>query len=460
MAQRGEWSFTQPIIGYSDSSSRQFWRDPPESPDINTAKYVPGPVSKIVSTWPAQQFYRAKLRKGDKINPLPTYAGRVIFGKPLVNRRDFWPPVFGQGRHPFTTTNGGSPSSSYLFLSTGTPCLSYRWQNLNNAESYDPLVKLFVPVWEQAYIQNAILAKLGNSAMQLQVTLAEYRKTAATMVQSVNRLIGATFELLSGKPDKYLRELGIVSIGNHPTRVYFRDRKGKRKVSRVWKRDKDSIELITDSATNISQRYLEARFGLLPVLYDVDGASRIIAGWDRNKILGRLRHVHVIPLDHVEVDKANYIERTMSGSMRVVNQFTFHMRDSFANEMNSIGMDITHVLNTAWELIPYSWLVDKFLNIGDYTLALSGARAWSFDYGSVSMKASASVSTVMNLKLPLLEESSSCIMNIEAFQRTVLSSFPLPMIPRVRADLGLRDYADILTLGLTKIRGISSTLFK
>lgn len=460
MARRGEWSTNQTLIGYSDTYTRTYWRDPPNSPTINTVKYVPGEVQKLILSWPATQFYRDSLRKGNKVNPLPTYAGQVTIGKPIVRRRTYYPPEFAQGRHPETTTSGGVPSNSLLFLSCDTPAVSYRWQNLTNPSPSESLVKLSVPLAEQAEIQNAILGKLGNSAMQLQVTLAEYRKTAATLVQATNRLIGASFELLSGKPDKYLRELGIVGIGEHPTRVYYRDRRGRRKVSRVWKRDKDSIELINNSATNISQRYLEARFGLLPVLYDIDGASRLIAGWDRNKILGKLRHTHVVPLDHVHKREVDGMVQTVSGSLRVTNRFTFHMRDSFANEMNSIGMDVTHVLNTAWELIPYSWLIDKFVNIGDYTLALSGARAWAFDYGSVSMKCDAKVVTVVKLALPLLDEAASCVFNINAFRREVLSSFPLPMIPRVRTDLGLRDAMDILALGLIKVRGISSTLIK
>lgn len=460
MAQRGEWSKTQPIIGYSDTYTRSFWRDPPSSPDINTAKYASGPVTKVTGSWPAMQGYRARLRKGNMVVPLPTHAGMITFGKPTVYRRTFYPPIFGQSKHPETTTNGFSPSSGYIFTSCSSPVVGYRWQNLTNSDNYDPLVTVTVPPSEQAFIQNAILAKLGNSAMQLQVTLAEYRKTAATLVQSTNRLIGAAFEIASGKPDKYMRELGIVGFGEHPDRVYYRDRRGRKKVSRVWKREKDSITLINDSVANMSQRYLEARFGLMPVLYDIDGASRIIAGWDRNKILGRMRHVHVVPLDHSRDDKANYMQQTMSGTLKLTHRFTFHMRDSFANEMNSIGMDITHLLNTAWELIPYTWLLDKFTNIGDYTLALSGARAWQFDYGSLSMKVDAEVRTVVNIDLPLLIEKASSTFTINSFQRNVLSSFPLPMIPRIRADLGLRDYADILTLGLTKIRGISSNLIK
>lgn len=392
--------------------------------------------------------------------PLPTHAGMITFGKPQVYRRTFYPSIFGEGRHPESTTFGFVPSSGFIFTSCASPVVSYRWQGLTSPENAYPLVNVTVPPSEQAFIQNAILAKLGNSAMQLQVTLAEYRKTAATLVQSTNRLIGAALEIASGKPDKYMRELGIVGFGEHPDRVYYRDRRGRKKVSRVWKREKDSITLINDSVTNMSQRYLEARFGLIPVLYDIDGASRIIAGWDMNKILGRMRHVHVVPLDHSRDDKFNYMRQSMTGTLKLVHRFTFHMRDSFSNEMNSIGMDVTHLLNTAWELIPYTWLLDKFANIGDYTLALSGARAWAFDYGSLSQKVDAEVETVVDINLPLLIEKASSKFTINSFQRNVLSSFPLPMIPRLRADLGLRDYTDILTLGLTKIRGISSNLIK
>lgn len=391
--------------------------------------------------------------------PLPTFAGTVSIGSPQVVRKTYWPPIYGFDRHVKTETYGGPLTSSTVYLSYSGEVFGYTYENTTSTSSTTPGVSMNIPIGYQAEMQNAILGKLSNTAMQLMVTAAEYRKTAATLVESTNRLINAVGEIATGKPGKHLRELGITMFGNHPTRVYYRDRRGRKRVSRVWKRDKDNVELIAESATNISQRYLEARFGLMPTIYDIDGACRIIAGWDVNKVLGSLRHVQMVPEDRTYVVNDDF-HKTMSGSMKVVNRLTFTMRDGFANEMNKIGMDTTHLIATAWELIPYTWLLDKFWNIGNYTMALGGARPWRFSYGSRSYKGSCKCSTTRKTKTDLFEEISSVTLSMDVFERTVLTGFPLPMVPRLVPDLGVRDALDILSLGIVKIRGVSNPSIK
>ena len=129
-------------------------------------------------------------------------------------------------------------------------------------------------------------------------------------------------------------------------------------------------------------------------------------------------------------------------------------------------------INIAWELIPYSFVVDWFLNIGGYlrnaeTALLYGA-VFRGGYVSASSKLEGPLEFLQSYTsgfppLPYSKEyltSAHGYAKLTGFNRSILGSYPFPTPPSFKANLGSGQLLNAAALLGALISSVSPKLHK
>lgn len=153
-----------------------------------------------------------------------------------------------------------------------------------------------------------------------------------------------------------------------------------RKVFRIWKAVRRlDVKAASEefSPKELANAYMQARYALRPLLYDVNdlmsalekkrGSSRqTFRGWEQDSISGQDTTYGCVVQDHLSCD--------------VLREWSYHV-SARAGVLCNVTVDgagvfgLTQIPETLWELVPFSFIVDWFCNVGD-TIA-----AYTPDYG-------------------------------------------------------------------------------
>lgn len=211
------------------------------------------------------------------------------------------------------------------------------------------------------------------------------------MTQTMN-MIGNTATRVA-RSFKALRHLDIhgafnaVKMGNYSHR------------NSLIKRAKKGGYRDDDYKSNLSfaaDAWLEMKYGWRPLLNDVEGAAKALAAAQEKdpadlKISGSAKAV--IPVNPRNVP-GWVITANGGGSVRVHHYAYFRILDQSIRGNQTLGL--SNLQQVAWELIPYSFVVDWFLPVGKYIQALGAFQGLDYVRGGTSTKVSLSGSGSCN----------------------------------------------------------------
>lgn len=204
------------------------------------------------------------------------------------------------------------------------------------------------------------------------------------------------------------------------------------------------------SKDNVANYWLEFQYGWKPLLSDIHGAAEQIARSYRDQVPYRF----VGSAQCVKEAKDVFIQfatSTVSGNKwSELADYSYLERSKFVIEavvdnatlqaLSQTG--ITNPLLLAWELVPYSFVVDWFIPVGNYLEQLTYAQGLTFKTGTESKRRVGVADTrlkVFSKAWPNMsfDKSPTRHVLLTSKTRSVLTSFPYQRLPSFQPHLGV-----------------------
>lgn len=257
---------------------------------------------------------------------------------------------------------------------------------------------------------SSALSKLKDQQVQYSVLLMESGKTASMVAKNAKQ-IGAALRLIrKGNFVGAARELNITSST----------------FKRPWSKPKTQKQL--------SGRWLEAQYGWLPLMSDIYGMYE-----DVRKGFFREPRISVSSRASEEFPTHFYQRHRWLYTTGIVNtSFSTHLRLDYVLDVpllqQAAQKGLTNPLEVAWELVPFSFVADWFIPVGDYLSALDSDIGLKFRGGTRSERMIQTLAAEMNTPRRVSDNvhsySDSCTGRKTVVKKTVnrvvLSSSPMP----------------------------------
>lgn len=202
-------------------------------------------------------------------------------------------------------------------------------------------------------------------------------------------------------------------------------------------------------SNDIPSAWLELQYGWKPLLSDVHGAIQHLAF--RAEDRGKWRHT-VKGSERIK-DQGDYNYTTQFGSKRIVYnresgmfvRLDYIPGNSFFSAMSQVG--VTNPLEVIWEKVPFSFVVDWFLPVGDYLSTLDADLGWIFLSGSKSQfQRTRVIETPGPPSGYYISGTFRGSFRRVTLKRSVYVSSPRPQLPRFKNPVSLGRMANGLAL--------------
>jgi hypothetical protein len=275
------------------------------------------------------------------------------------------------------------------------------------------------------------LAQIKNQKLNLAQALAERRRTAELIENSIRRFVEAFRALRRRDLEEALRILGA----GQPSR------RRRRRINAIWKRSSESSPYSQGEFRNASSIWLEIQYGWLPLLNDIyESAQAIEKAQDQSprkmKTTGTVSLVindNTIPAQTSRVTKLASTRITIKGSVTI-----WYSTPNVPRTLLQLGF--TNPAYLAWELTPFSFVVDWFIPIGNAINNFDATLGLTFEKGCYSEKVVASGRYTCNGRTNGVFVTTGFATNFctrHSFGRSAYLSFPSVTLPDFKNPLGL-----------------------
>lgn len=213
-----------------------------------------------------------------------------------------------------------------------------------------------------------VLNGLKDQSFNAAQALAERKQTADLFAKTATRVAKAITSLRKGDMLGAARGLGVVP-----------PKRAKRRFNKSF---------VKGQADAVGNAWLELQYGWKPLLNDVYGAAEHLAKSNNNamrgKVHGRAARQETITTTtkHSVAPYTGTYTTVSTGTAKVSIRYTILYEVSSPTEQSLSKLGITNPLLLAWELLPYSFVADWFLPVGNWLSTLDATRGLTFKAGS------------------------------------------------------------------------------
>jgi len=295
-----------------------------------------------------------------------------------------------------------------------------------------------------------MLERMKDVKFNAPLAFAERRQTANLLVHTVNRVATLAVLIRKGKfaeanrflegrkrffaegaSDYYLREKLLFEKRNRKNGYFTKN------------------TLRKPTYDDFTSAWLEYKYGWVPLLSDVKGAAELCA-----QSFNDIRPTSVYgKAETVFTTKNVYSTQGLTGTAygKANSKYKavckFEVSSVVADKLKQTG--IADPLVLAWEMLPYSFVVDWFVPVGQYLSNLSAPFGIRFISGSLSYKCDMNIlgTSVSNNTYWWIDSGFPVSYDFAEVTRTVYTAFPSPQLPSL--SLGLTGHQ--ITSGIALI---------
>lgn len=159
------------------------------------------------------------------------------------------------------------------------------------------------------------------------------------------------------------------------------------------------------ASERIAGEWLQVQYGIMPIMYSVQDVVKVLQGMEDKYATTRATVDGSISNPDLSAATGSYFHEVASGSLQSRVTARGHWTSGSLHTFDRIGFN---PFTTAWELVPFSFVIDWFLNVGDLVTAY--AETWSSTadqlIGCVSKREKYHVETYLHLEVDERQEFS------------------------------------------------------
>lgn len=271
---------------------------------------------------------------------------------------------------------------------------------------------------------NNVLDKVRNTEIDLGVTLGEYKETAEFFTNAVNKTVNSYRSFRRGDVSAALRHL-------------------------TGRRNSDWRDIPGVAANS----WLAYTYGLRPLIKDVNEVyDRLHRGYQGQPGVVKVRSTHKETVDVVNNQQDSAFNGQISewhGQISASAEVGFTVSNPFIRQLDQVG--VLNPVSVAWELVPFSFVVDQVYPIGDALMNLLPPQGVDFVEGWVSQKSIGSSTHRTDFANPSPGWHTVC-QTVEVYKnRYLLTDFPAYKV--IKPDF--RSSAEKIATGLALLFSIS-----
>lgn len=418
---------------------RHVWRTDGSSylvpADTTTSTNIPqSGVMTLVRAGTVTPFFNSPTLRPKR---LPTNGFSFSKTKKVGAVIDSWVQLVSDGIWRYQTTYSGGastiagPSMSFNSLSPqGIDNLSSRAATKTRLAVKDQKVNLF-----QAY--------------------AERDQTARLLASTVTRITKSLLSLKKGNFVQAARELGIVVSKRRARRARQEFRTRRPPKGKKTKRERESQ--VSRKARNdkfISQSWLELQYGWLPLLNDVYGAGQALAQSQFREVINKTSRSQYQKSSDVLVTfpgggSKDTITRNSETTIKYVVYFgsSSNSPSGLTHTLAQVGL--TNPLLIMWELMPFSFVIDWFLPIGNYISSLDATLGLTFIGGSKTIFTRSTTKGTRSLSSSASPTSYGSVTDFweeVKVTRSALTTWPETSLPSFKNPVSFTHAANAIAL--------------
>jgi len=294
-------------------------------------------------------------------------------------------------------------------------------------------------------VSNKVLLELKNQKINLAQLYAERAQTDKLLWQTADRVASCLHSLKKGNFMAAANALGVVPR-----------KRGMRRFNSAYAANGRKLKGFSQAKEQreaMASGWLELQYGWQPLLNDLYGAMEALADVGRKPYAGKVvkKEKYRLKPEWKTVDGNDpLLTYTANATVEYSVKYTLHYETDAPHIQSLASLGILNPAVIAWELMPFSFVADWFLPVGnwlntwDATLGLSFVKGCRTEFyraeGTCHKFRNGTYNNRFIYWNQILKRSAvTC-------DRTILVSFPFPSWPQFKNPLSIQHFANAFAL--------------